>query len=214
MINPQPRYETPLLKSKEKIRGENMIFNNDSDIPLGYKILEYRGYDFSDKYCINKSGIIYSRKSKARLKPFPDGRRGYLKVKLYAKNGVKLTLAIHRLVMENYRPIENMEKYTVDHIDGNHRNNHLRNLQWMDAFNNKAKGSPYRKMKIANNKWDICIDRYIFRKTFREIAESRNLDTQSVADFLERGTYQNFANKYLRRLLDYSLEMKKNNEKL
>ena len=52
------------------------------------------------------------------------------------------------------------------------------------------------------------------RKTFREIAESRNLDTQSVADFLERGTYQDFANKYLRRLLDYSLEMKKNNEKL
>lgn len=43
---------------------------------------------------------------------------------------------IHRLVLITFRPIENMESYTVDHINGIRDDNRLENLRWASSSEN------------------------------------------------------------------------------
>ena len=61
------------------------------------------------------------------LKPFAD-KDGYLKVCL-CENQKRLYRFVHRLVAQTFIPnLEN--KPTVNHIDGNKKNNNLENLEW------------------------------------------------------------------------------------
>ena len=49
-------------------------------------------------------------------------------------NGIRRMLRRHRLCLASFYPDnipENIGDYDVDHIDGNHDNNTLSNLQWM-----------------------------------------------------------------------------------
>lgn len=57
---------------------------------------------------------------------------GYLAVRVETKKAI----AIHRLVMETWRPISNFEEMTVDHLDHNKRNNDIRNLEWVTEKEN------------------------------------------------------------------------------
>ena len=47
--------------------------------------------------------------------------------------------------MEVFNPIENMESYTVDHIDGIRSNNNISNLRWTTQSENTL-------LKIENRK--------------------------------------------------------------
>jgi hypothetical protein len=47
------------------------------------------------------------------------------------KEGKSKIVRIHRLVMENFYPIEGMENFDVNHIDEDITNNKLSNLQWL-----------------------------------------------------------------------------------
>lgn len=73
-----------------------------------------------------KDGKPYSVKSAIR-KPYIT-RNGYEVIML----GYDLCIreSVHRLVLETFMPIDNMEQYQVNHIDGNKRNNNLLNLEW------------------------------------------------------------------------------------
>lgn len=55
--------------------------------------------------------------------------RGYKNVTL-RKNKKKKTLQVHRLVMKNFKPIENCKKYHVNHKNGKKFDNRLENLEW------------------------------------------------------------------------------------
>lgn len=65
------------------------------------------------------------------LKP-KTTQTGYLAVRVETKKAI----AIHRLVMETWRPIPNSEEMTVDHLDNNKRNNDIRNLEWVTEEEN------------------------------------------------------------------------------
>jgi len=94
---------------------------------------DIQGYE--KLYAITEDGCVWSHKSQKFLSPIK--RREYLSVNL-CKNGVIKKPYIHRLVAEAF--IENLEnKETVNHIDGNHHNNCVSNLEWMTMQeNNKA----------------------------------------------------------------------------
>lgn len=45
-------------------------------------------------------------------------------------------LLVHRVLLEVFNPIEHMENYTVDHIDGVRSNNNISNLRWTTQSEN------------------------------------------------------------------------------
>lgn len=75
-------------------------------------------------------------------------KKGFLKfsyiypvfINKYEKVKIKRRLySLHRIVLETWNPKNNMETLTVDHIDGNHRNNKLENLEWVTKEENERR---------------------------------------------------------------------------
>lgn len=84
-------------------------------------------------YLIDKSGNIYSLKTKRILKPFKN-KNGYCIVDIHY-NGKSKYCQVHRLVAKTFIPNPlNLE--TVNHIDGNKSNNCVSNLEWMSRKDN------------------------------------------------------------------------------
>lgn len=84
-------------------------------------------------YCITLEGKVYSLKSKRFLNTqYNDG--GYETITLRVGGKTK-TIKVHRLVAEAFIP--NTEHYPhVNHKDGNKKNNHKDNLEWIDRSGN------------------------------------------------------------------------------
>lgn len=80
-------------------------------------------------YGITKSGNVYSHKTGKwkLLKPQTD-TDGYLQVRLFNNGNSRLTF-VHRIVAETF--LSNPDGLPeVNHVDGNKRNNDVRNLKW------------------------------------------------------------------------------------
>lgn len=90
-------------------------------------------YNHKDLACIiNKAGEVISFYTQ---KPYtPKLKRGYMIINCQPRS-----YAIHRLLMCTFKPLENYDDMTVDHIDGNKLNNRLENLQWLKSTENTSK---------------------------------------------------------------------------
>lgn len=88
------------------------------------------------------------------LKP-QNGGWGYLKVGLY-KNGEYKQRKVHRIVLETFRPVYNMEELDVNHNDENKQNNNLDNLCWVTPSQNVNWGTRNERVAKANSKPVFC----------------------------------------------------------
>lgn len=103
-------------------------------------VVGYEGiYIVSDKGDVkrvnhNSKGVNTKyRKDNYCLKPLDNGK-GYFRVKLTVKNKSKRVL-LHRIIAEAF--ILNPEnKKTVNHLDGNKKNNSIDNLEWCSQSEN------------------------------------------------------------------------------
>lgn len=83
---------------------------------------------FEDKYEVSSLGNVRNKITGRLLKPFSDGRKGYLQVSL-CKDNQKHYFKIHRLVALAFLP--NPNNYPqVNHIDEDKSNNSVENLEW------------------------------------------------------------------------------------
>lgn len=91
------------------------------------------------KYEISSEGRVRSKithKKNKIIKPF-ETKNGYLRIRLYTPK--RKGLLIHRLVAEAF--LENENNFdTVNHIDGNKKNNSVENLEWCSQQNNVKLG--------------------------------------------------------------------------
>lgn len=99
----------------------------------------YCKYDLKYDYYVNDNGSIYSKISNKILNWSLD-KDGYAKVRLMSTDGKRHRYSVHRLILENFNPVDGMDKLQVNHIDGNKLNNNLNNLEWITpSTNNKHK---------------------------------------------------------------------------
>lgn len=109
-------------------------------------IKEYEGlYQVSNKGNVKSLNYNHTKEEKI-LRPMVI-RNGYLIVTLY-KNGKCKRLLVHRLVLMTFAPINNMDKFDVNHKDENKQNNNLDNLEWCTPKYNSNYGSRNQKISI------------------------------------------------------------------
>ena len=95
-----------------------------------YKIIK----DF-ENYMVDENGNILNWKTQIFKKPTSNNRgKGYLYVDLY-NNGKHKRVYIHRLVAQAFIPNPENKPY-INHIDGNPRNNNVKNLEWCTPLEN------------------------------------------------------------------------------
>lgn len=98
------------------------------------KLIKHNKYKLKYDYYIYEDGRVYSEVSKKFLSKRLD-KDGYEKVVLMCEDN-RHAYSVHRLVLENFHPVENMENLQVNHIDGNKTNNNLNNLEWCTCKEN------------------------------------------------------------------------------
>lgn len=85
-------------------------------------------YNFPN-YEVSNLGRVRNKISKKIFKG--TIKKGYCYVELDGKK-----LAVHRLILQTFNPIENYELLTVDHINGIRNDNRLENLRWCSMEEN------------------------------------------------------------------------------
>ena len=132
-----------------------------------------------ENYQISNKGNIKSIKN-GLLKP-QINIHGYKEILLYKKQSLGHTIVkgfrIHRLVLQTFEPVANMEKLQVNHIDNDRSNNNIDNLEWVTPKQNCNR----KKQKDFYYNSTSCHDKLgnIFY-SYREAAKYYNISPNTV----------------------------------
>lgn len=139
---------------------------------------------YENIYEISNYGRILKISTQNILKS-RHNKNGYLQINL-SKNGIKKTYAVHRLVMETFNPVSNMELLQVNHINEKKDDNRITNLEWTTAKeninygNHNCKISSYRRNNSGNGKKEIiCLSTGKIFKSISEAARYYNIKNKS-----------------------------------
>lgn len=132
-----------------------------SDIERWKRIIKYPNFFISSK------GRLWNINTRFILMGNPD-KDGYPR-KTFKKYGEKdENIRIHKLVATHFIPNpDGLE--TIDHIDGNKKNNNVTNLQWMSRGDNVRK-SVLGKPKKSERKKIMCLETGIVYNNAAEAA--------------------------------------------
>lgn len=151
-------------------------------------------------YSINANGEVKNNITNRIKKPTLNKRNGYYYIDLYEANKRK-KYPIHRLVAENFIP-NPLNKPTVDHKNGDRKNNSIKNLRWAtysennSRFNNvgvrsqKIKVSHYiekRKKRGGGHEAWLDVDNIMFFDSISSVAEYFGLTIGSISLLLKDG---------------------------
>ena len=160
------------------------------------------GYDFNNKYSCDEKGGIYNTKSGMLLKGFPDGRRGYLKVKLYDVHGKGVTLFIHRIICRMFHGEAPEGKPQVNHDNGDKLDNTSSNLYWISNDANTRHAidngiTDFRKNQLSEDKvHDIC--KLLFIDKFKPTVVSRKIgiNKTTIDKISQKKNYKRISDLY------------------
>lgn len=109
----------------------------------------------------------------------------------------------HRIVMKTWRPCENMDNLTVDHLDHNKRKNSLSNLEWVSAEENQRRANEdfYSPKENKQNKQKI--ERYYVEGVEFSRAQMKALFTELVFEKLKHKQKRNYCGKNMEVRYEY-----------
>ena len=96
---------------------------------------------------VSNMGNFKTAKKKPITPKTKDDR--YLHIKLPHSGYV---IRAHVAVMKTWKPLDSYEGMTVDHIDANHRNNELSNLEWVTKEENMRRAETNSLVTPKKNK--------------------------------------------------------------
>lgn len=99
------------------------------------KLITECKYPLKFNYYVTDDGRIWSERTKKFLS-FQYDKNGYVKVQMRSIDNKSHRYSVHRLVLENFKPVKNMKNLQVNHKDGNKLNNSLSNLEWVTSKEN------------------------------------------------------------------------------
>ena len=147
--------------------------------------LDISGYE--GLYQISNFGRVKSFYFKNPRILKPHKVKGYSNVELY-KNKKKKQFYIHRLVMENFCPIENMNVLDVNHKDEDKFNNHISNLEWMTHKDNLNYGSRAEKARMkmqgknsSRSKKVRCVEKNVIYEALREAERQLGIPATNIS---------------------------------
>ena len=95
-------------------------------------IFKVEKWKWNKEFRLYVSNTGHFRDEHKQPKSIKMSSNGYIYVK--TRNGYQTA---HRLVMKTWKPTEDMENLTVDHLDHNKRNNAVDNLEWVTQAVNR-----------------------------------------------------------------------------
>ena len=147
--------------------------------------LDISGYE--GLYQISNFGRVKSFYFKNPRILKPHKVKGYSNIELY-KNKKKKQFYIHRLVMENFCPIENMNVLDVNHKDEDKSNNHISNLEWMTHKDNLNYGSRAEKARMkmqgknsSRSKKVRCVEKNVIYEALREAERQLGIPATNIS---------------------------------
>lgn len=118
-----------------------------------------------------------------------NNTKGYYRVGIFMKSGIREVVAVHRLVAEYFKVNPNILKFThVNHLDGDKSNNNWRNLQWCTNEMNKRHAMKHNLVSRGKKHSDITHLRKLDEDQVKQIPSMlKTMKLQEVADYFGVG---------------------------
>ena len=146
--------------------------------------------DYENLYFVSEDGRVFSHKTKKELKSSLD-RRGYARVWLY-KDNLRKEKSIHRIVATAF--VEGNRCLTVNHKDGDKKNNHYSNLEWVSNADNMRHSFSQGLRSIENmgrkRGKSFAIKEDVLVEAFKEINSGTSVRKTAKKYNVERTTLQ------------------------
>lgn len=133
-----------------------------------------------EKYQVSNCGRVKNTNTGQLLKP-QKNLYSYMSIVLYKNIAFRKSKAcsfrIHRLVLQTFKPAENMENLEVNHIDCDRSNNLLSNLEWVTPSENCQQKAPKEKFYNSKGCYD---DKGNYFNSYREAGRFYNISPNTV----------------------------------
>ena len=156
-------------------------------------------YCLKYNYYITENGEVYSEITDKILSVQLD-KDGYEKVRLISIDGKRHRYSVHRLVLENFKPCDNMHELQVNHIDGNKQNNCLTNLEWVTPSENirhayvvglkNQKGEANNASKLTERQVIEIIEKLQNKQSMYSIAKIYNVHLCTIKLIKDKKTWK------------------------
>lgn len=154
---------------------------DDLDGEIWRQILGYEKYQISNMGRIKKYTRTYDKYY--LLHPYFNEKNEYYEISLVNNENKTKHLKVHRLVAFTFVDGYSEEKNTVNHVDGNKKNNRADNLEWVSQSDNNK-----HAYKELNRKINVTYERH---GKFKKI-----IITQTNGEIFEFKTIRAFAKFY------------------
>jgi len=119
-------------------------------------------------YNIDRSGQVTNRNTGKQVKP-QENNCGYMRVQL-CNGSLKPRFFVHRIVAELFIP-NPLNLPQVNHKDGDKKNNHVSNLEWVSASDNRK----HSFRELGENPTRVCgTDNGVCKVTIEQIQQAKN----------------------------------------